>query len=160
VKKIAGAIVLALWATWLIMLMPAMAFRLKRAAFNLMASSAHNLADSPARIHASKSVGIYLLERKAFDAVGLAPPHEVPLDLIARSVFIASWLAVGVGGWFTAHSSERWVSIVFIAPSLFAAYRTTSAGQRGVRNLPRGQLGGDVLKTVGHLEIDASEGLG
>ncbi|HEX3833188.1 MAG TPA: hypothetical protein VHW04_14525, partial [Solirubrobacteraceae bacterium] len=125
VKKIAGAVALALWAAWLIMLMPAMAFRLKRAAFNLMASSARNLADSPARIHASKSVGIYLLEQKAFDAIGLAPPREVPLDLMARSVFIASWFAVGVGGLFTAQPSERWVSILFIAPSLLAAYRTT-----------------------------------
>ena len=90
---------LALWATWLIMLLPAMAFRLKRAAFNLMASSAHNLADSPARIHASKPVGIYLLEQKAFNAVGLAPPHEVPLDLIARSG--------GIGGTFSGWGSTQ-----------------------------------------------------
>lgn len=130
VKKIAGAIVLILWSAWLIMLMPAMAFRLKRAAFNLMTSSPRELADSPAHIHASQSTGVYTLEREAFSAAGRVPPREVPLDLITRSVLIASWFTVGVGGWFTAGSSDRWVSFIFVLPSLYAAYRTVRTLRR------------------------------
>jgi hypothetical protein len=130
VKKIAGAVVLILWSAWLIMLVPAMAFRLKRAAFNLMTSSPRELADSPAHIHASQSTGVYTLEREAFAPAGRVPPREVPLDLITRSVLIVSWLTVGVGGWFTSPSSDRWVSFIFIVPSLYAAYRTVRTLRR------------------------------
>lgn len=129
-KKIAGAIVLILWSAWLIMLIPAMAFRLKRAAFNLMTPSPRELADSPAHIHASQSVGVYTLEGEAFDAVGRVPPREVPFDLITRSMLIASWLVAGLGGWFTAGSSNRWVAFVFVVPSLYAAYRTRQTLRR------------------------------
>jgi hypothetical protein len=146
-KKIAGAIVLILWSLWLIMLMPAMAFRLKRAAFNLMTSSPRELADSPAHIHASQSTGVYTLEREAFAPAGRVPPREIPLDLITRSVLIASWLTVGVGGWFTAGSSDRWVSFLLVVPSLYAAYRTIRTLRR--RGSPRGEHERHVIGSIG-----------
>jgi uncharacterized RDD family membrane protein YckC len=108
---VTGAVLISLLALWVILLLPAMAFRVKRAAFNLCTRSPAALETSPAAEHAEVSAGVYELERQVFGTIGGRAPREVPLDLIEPALLIATLAIVGGVAIGTAPSSDMGVAV-------------------------------------------------
>jgi len=61
---------------------------------------------------------VYSLERCAFSAVGIEPPREAALDLIARAVLIASFLILGASAFFLQQAGPEIVGTVVIVLAL------------------------------------------
>ena len=119
---ITGALLLPLWSLWLVMRVPAMAFELKRAAFDLIAGSPRTLADSPSSVHRRSCGGVYELECDAFGALGLRPPREVPLDLLTRGVLIFSAFVMAIGGETIEPSGWPLWAFLFVVAVLASAW--------------------------------------
>jgi hypothetical protein len=122
--RLLGSLILSLWAIWLVLLAPSMAFRLKRAAFNLRAASRRQLTASTAHAHSAKSVGIYELERVAFASIGSHAPREIPLDIIERSILLVSLVILGVDLIVVDQPGSAATGIVVLALTALAAIRT------------------------------------
>jgi len=135
--RLAGAAILSLWAVWLVTVLPALAFLLKREAFNFPASSADELADTPARDHAAPCTGVYDLERQAFAAAGTRQPNEPPLDLIWRGMVIASVAIWGIWLLLIEKNPVQPVAgIVFLAIAIRAAAKARRQVLRRWKSAP------------------------
>lgn len=85
------ALLIVLGSLWLVLLVPSMAFRLKRAIFNHTRGLPDSLHETNAAKHATLSTGIYTLEQNAFIGLGQRRAvREIPLDVIEPTLLITS----------------------------------------------------------------------
>lgn len=86
---------LVLLSIYLLTLVPASAYRLKRLLF-----SRRGVLPAPCTCSTrSRATGLYSVERAFFGRLGMAQPKEVPLDLLVPLMAVAFWLLVfGLNG--------------------------------------------------------------
>jgi uncharacterized RDD family membrane protein YckC len=92
----AAAVIVITLALYVISALPITSFRLKRMLLNLSPTDAKTLASTAALDHVTRAGGIYTDEREAFEALDVAPPREIPFDLIAQATLMLLPLLLGV----------------------------------------------------------------
>jgi hypothetical protein len=104
---------LVLLSTYLLAVIPASAYRLKRLLF-----SRRGVLPVPCTCSTrSRATGLYSDERAFFDNLGIARPKEIPFDLLVPLLAVAFWLlALGLNGqWLgdaqPGYSGKDWVMV-------------------------------------------------
>jgi hypothetical protein len=109
---------LILLSTYLLMLVPASAYRLKRLLFGRRGK-----LPAPCTISTrSRATGLYSDERAFFGRLGMAQPREVPFDLLVPLAAVAFWLLVfglnsqWLGDAQPGYSQRDWLMLALVLP--------------------------------------------